>query len=116
MSNELRTKFKESKSSKHLVSLTNPDDSAATTVSDDWIDDAIDDVKKDFLVYAWVALDQTDATHLQIGVDGVYIHILEKMGSGTDLSAKFKEYQGELFKLSQITPRTRTISKIDYDA
>lgn len=85
-------------------------------MNDSYIDESTDDVDRDFEIYAWQTFDPTDSTHMQIAIDGLYLHILSRHGSGTDQAKAFDAYHKELFKLSQITPRTRTIAKIDYTA
>lgn len=113
MANELRTAFKSHYSNTHLISITNPDNAAATTVNDAFIDESVDDVTADFQIHAWTEFDVNNPTHIQVGIDGLYHHILQRHGASNDTTPRYEKYIEELRMLKRLVPKQHSIDKID---
>lgn len=65
-----------------LVSLTNPNDTTATTVNTTVLELAVDDVTAEFVTLANETYDASNARHLALAVRGVPILLSEWLGQG----------------------------------
>ena len=113
MAHALTTALVAHYSSKHLVSISNPDDTAATTINTDFIDESVDDVVADFEIYAWTQFDINNQTHVQIGIEGLYAHVIQRHGASQDTPAILTKYQESLKVLKRRVPKQHSIDKVD---
>lgn len=97
-----------------LVSLTNPDDTTATSVNSTRLGLAATDAAADFEVHAQVVYDGTDARHVRIGVARVVALLTERKGDGgaAKMLADTKQMLVDLSRVSsrgRILPRTNSV-------
>lgn len=90
-------------STNRLVQLTNPD-GTGNTVNTTALDNAITDVEAMWPVYAQEAFDETDATHLAIGVRAVE-GWLQLLATGED--DKWRAAEKAMQALAAVGPRAR---------
>ncbi len=67
-------------SSEYLVQLTNPQNRNASTIDTTLLGFSVDDVDALFDVYAGVAYDDADATHIAVAVEGVIAFLMRRTG------------------------------------
>jgi hypothetical protein len=107
LTDEVQSRF----SSQILINVTNPQNSAATTVDTTRLGNASTDVQADFQIEAGIAYDNTVATHVNVAVDGVYAKLLIRAGQGG--KAEHDEYIERLRALKLITGRDRISPSTD---
>ena len=71
-------------SSQLLIELTNQSDVAATTLNTTVLDYAIADAQGEFLTFVGKAYDDSEATHVPVGVDGVMYYLNKYTGATTE--------------------------------
>lgn len=99
-----------------LVNLTNPGESAPTTVDATRLGLAADDVQADFEIVAGVVYDGTDGRHVSVAVQGVMAKLFRRT-SHSSADDRETEYFRRLNNLAKVTGRDRllpsTISLLD---
>jgi len=101
-------------SASYIQQLTNPDLSAATSVDTARLGFAATDAEADFLTYASVSYDESNAQHVVVGVEGVVAYLKLRGGAGgskarTDVDA----YRKALVEMAKTGSRKRITPKTD---
>lgn len=95
-------------SNKFLIDLTNPQDRNATTIDTTRFGLAVVDVQTDFRLYAQITFNETDQTHLSIGVKGVIGYLMERVSQTPDQAQRLlREYRNQLSQLALVGARRR---------
>lgn len=108
LSAEVQTRYP----TQFLVNLTNPMNTAATTINATTLDAAAGDVEADFRIVCGVEYDGTDARHVSVAVDGVIAKLLRRTGSG-DAGAREKHVYARMCDLAKVTGRDRILPDTD---
>jgi len=95
-----------------LIQLTNPMNTAASSVNMTTLGLAATDVEADFQITAGVAYDGADARHVSVGIEGVIAKLLERTGH-SDASAWRARYDSRLRDLAKVTGRDRILPTSD---
>lgn len=101
-------------SSQRMKNLTNPDNPAASAVDSARLNYACADVVGDFITYAGIDYDDTDAQHVSVGVEGVIALLTVRMGTkGGDTLVEAYRKRLEQLRLTtsgdRIDPGTNTM-------
>lgn len=97
-------------SNQDLVNLTNPKSTSATTVDTTRLANAATDVGAYFKIYANITYDNTVATHVALGIEGVVL-LLEKYQVNSRVS--LDDWFGRLRDLAKIGARNRIVPTTD---
>ncbi len=97
----LKTSVQARIANKLLVELTNQNDPTAEAINGRVLDQAIDDAEGTFLIEVGLAYDDTDATHVPVGVQGVLYFLQLYTGvSGTNLDNTRQRWERGLIALA----------------
>ena len=101
-------------SSVRMRQMTNPDNPSAASVDSTRLNYACDDVTGDFVTYAGLTYDDTDAQHVSVGVEGVIALLTVRMGTkGGDALVEAYRKRLEQLRLTtsgdRIDPGTNTM-------
>jgi hypothetical protein len=106
LSAEVQARF----SAQRLIELTNPDNAPATTIDSTRLNNAIADVGADFQIYAGVVLDDTNALHIAVGVQGVEAYLMMRQGVTSEERNKlFDKWKERLKEMSKVGARDRIL-------
>ena len=93
-------------STEYLIQLTNPQNRNATTVNTTLLGFSADDVDALFDVYAGVAYDDSDATHVAVAVEGVIAFLMRRTGQAT-AEARVTAWLASIRALGSVSGRNR---------
>ena len=101
-------------SSVRMRQMTNPDNPSAASVDSARLNYACDDVTGDFVTYAGLTYDDTNAQHVSVGVEGVIALLTVRMGTkGGDALVEAYRKRLEQLRLTtagdRIDPGTNTM-------
>lgn len=93
--------------SQFLRNLTNHDDKDAATVNTTRLTQASAAAESQFPVYAGVAYDDTDDSHINAGVSGTIAYLKRWSTGGTTGEAGLSEFREELKAIGRVSARKR---------
>ncbi len=107
LSDEVQTRYPASL----LISLTNPDTNAATSIDTDTLNAAVADVQAQFEISAGLEYDNDEATHVVTACEGVITLLKLRLGQSGEAGQRlWDEWAKKLTALASVTSRDRQIA------
>lgn len=99
-----------------LISLTNPDTNAASSLNTTVLNAAVADVEAQFEITAGIEYDNAEATHVVTACEGVIALLKLRLGQSGETAKKiWDDWQDKLLNLAKITSRDRQIADTTSD-
>jgi hypothetical protein len=89
-----------------LAQITNPQNPASTSLDSTRLSLAATDTEADFRIYCGVTYDDTDARHVNVGVEGVIIKLMMRTGQWANREIE-ERWHEKLKALAMVTGRDR---------